>query len=704
VTSSRFAAAISIGALVSTGAGRAPAAYAQDSAAVRLPPVVTVTRDIGRSPLELPFAISQARPDSARPGQTHTMLDQTLFQLPGVTVANRNNPSQDPRVAIRGFGARSAFGVRSIRILRDGMPLTLPDGQTPVDYLDLESVGRVEVIRGTASALYGNASGGVVDIRSAPPPSAPFSLQARSWLGSRNTQRLAGVFGGTLGAAWYQGNVGRTTSDNYRRYSRQELTNGFWRMGFNAGGTSVKLLGLALDMPVAENPGALTRAQLERDPRLPDSAAVRKRARKAVRQLQLGLSASRPVGARGTGELFGQIYGGARDLFNPLTFAVVDVDRTQYGGGVRATLPLRLGVAHRVGIGVDAALQNDLRRNWANCNAVLTVTASCPTLPAEQGVLQLHQREIVSSLGPYVRDEIRLGARLLVSGGARADFVRFEVRDHFLADGRDDSGTRLLRAVSPMGGAVLRLGPLTAAYVNVSSAFETPTTTELGNQPNGSAGLNRDLRPQYATTYETGLRGTLGARVRYDVAGFLTSVRDELIPFEVPGGNGRTYFRNAGRTRRRGVEVEASTDLRGVALAATYTFSRFRFRDFATATAQLAGKRIPGIPEHQLQGSATWRRGPFFGTLEALAKSAVFVDDANTAHADPYVTVNARLGGVAIGRLPWLSPVVGVQNVFDRHYVGSVAVNAAGTSATAKAYEPAPGRMLYAGLTLGAGR
>ena len=157
-------------------------ARAQDSIP-RLPPVVTVTRDIGRSALDVPYAISEIRPDSARPGQTHLLVDQTLFLLPGVTVANRTNPSQDPRVSIRGFGARSAFGVRSIRILRDGMPLTLPDGQTPIDYLDLESVGRVEAIRGTASALYGNAAGGVIDSRSAGPPLMPAAAQGRTWIG-----------------------------------------------------------------------------------------------------------------------------------------------------------------------------------------------------------------------------------------------------------------------------------------------------------------------------------------------------------------------------------------------------------------------------------------------------------------------------------------------------------------------------------------
>jgi iron complex outermembrane receptor protein len=271
-------------------------ALAQDTSVAKLPPMVTVTRQPARSPMDLPFGISTVSPDSLRPGQAHVAADQALAMIPGVTVANRTNPSQDVRVSIRGFGARSAFGVRSIRIMRDGMPLTLPDGQTPLDYLDLESVGRIEVIRGTASALYGNATGGVIDIRSALPPDQRLVPEARVWVGSNNTRRTTAVGSGTSGAWTYQGNVGQTESDNYRQFSHQKLTNGFGRIATTVRGTDLSIVGLALHMPVAENPGALNAKQLDTMPTMADPLSVTRKARKEVDQVQIGVSASHRFG------------------------------------------------------------------------------------------------------------------------------------------------------------------------------------------------------------------------------------------------------------------------------------------------------------------------------------------------------------------------------------------------------------------------
>src|SRR6185295_2272687 len=269
-------------------------------------------------------------------------------------------------------------------------------------------------------------------------------------------------------------------------------TNAFARATTSLGKTDIALVGLGMDMPLAENPGALTRAQVDSSPEQADRPSVQKRARKSVHQVQLGISLHRPV--FGAGEFVAQGFGGTRTLFNPLTFAVVGVDRQQSGTGARLTLPLTFGsVSNRLSIGADAQWLSDARKNWANCNAVATANASCPTLTNEKGVLTLDQRERVSSVGPYVRDEMVVG-RFRASAGVRADQVRFELRDGYLKDGRDDSGTRTLHAVSPMLGIAARVSPFHSLYANVGSAFETPTTTELGNQADGSAGLNRDLK------------------------------------------------------------------------------------------------------------------------------------------------------------------------------------------------------------------
>lgn len=678
---------------------------AQDTLPRRLPPVVTVTRDVGRSPLDLPFAISSTRPDSLVPGLTHTLVEQSLALLPGVTIANRTNPSQDTRVSVRGFGARSQFGARSIRIMRDGMPLTLPDGQTPLDYLDLESVGRVEVIRGASAALYGNASGGVIDLRSIDPPAGPLAVQARSFNGGADVgrytaalQRYTALFGGTPAGFGLEGNIGRTKNKGYRDYAHQQLTNAFMRATRTIGGTDVAFVGMGLDMPLAENPGAITRAQADSAPWQADRLSVQKKARKTVHQVQLGLSATQHF--KGDGEFFVQGYGGTRTLFNPTTFNVIGVDRRQSGGAARLTLPWTVGsAANRLSIGADAQWLDDARKNWANCNAVATANASCPSVQSEKGTLSLDQSELVSNIGPYVRDEVEVG-RLRATAGVRADRVRFELRDHFLSDGRNDSGTRTMNAVSPMVGLAARLSPLHSVYGNVGSAFETPTTTELGNRADGTAGLNPDLKPQFSTTYEIGAKGLGAGRVQYDLALFDIEVRDELIPFEVPGGLGRTYYRNAGRTRRRGAELSLGTDIGPVTTNVVYTRSNFRFRDFLNAGVQYGSKSIPGIPENQLQAIATWHLPRAYASMEFVAKSRVFVNDANAAAAPAYGIVNARVGGVASFGKPWLSPVVGVQNAFDRHYISSVAVNAAGASVAAtKFYEPGAGRLWFVGLS-----
>jgi iron complex outermembrane receptor protein len=676
-------------------------APAQDTAVARLEPVVVeVGRGAHRSPLDLPFAVTVQTPDSMRPGQRHLSLDETLWLIPGLSVSNRNNPSQDPRISIRGFGARSAFGVRGIRVLRDGIPLTLPDGQTPVDYLDLESVGRVEVMRGSASSLYGNAGGGVVDIRTSEPPPVPVSGAVRMWNGGFGTRRLVGKTAGETQGFGYQANVTRTESDGYRDYSRQRMTNGFARMSYDNPIDSYALEWLGVNTPIAQSPGAITRAQFEANPHLADPLSVTKRARKAVKQSQFGLTARRS-GARGEIEASG--YVGTRALDNPLTFGIVDVDRSMSGGNLRATVPVTmLGAEQRLTAGTELQLQNDLRRNFTNCNnapqpVVPVPTLTCPNVGLERGTVTLNQRELVSSVGSYVRDELDLGKRYTFTASARADAVRFRVEDKLItATNPDDSGQRLLHAVSPMVGILARLSESHSAYANVSSAFETPTATELGNQPNGAAGINRDLKPQRSTTYEVGLKGVGESGLQYNAALFATGVHDELIPFDIPASGGRRYFRNAGRTSRRGVELGLGTEIKQLELGGAYTYANYRFVDFTVDTSHYAGNRIPGIPRQTFQASAALRGSIVTLITEGTLADRMFVNDANSESSPGYAIFNARIVSTALWSGSGAELTLGAQNLFNTRYISSVSVNAA----AGKFYEPGSQRSIYLGLSL----
>ncbi|MEO5814132.1 MAG: TonB-dependent receptor [Gemmatimonadaceae bacterium] len=671
-----------------------PALHAQDSTRAQLPLVrVTATREGPRTPLELPYAITVTRPDSLA-ALRRAGVDELLFAIPGVALSNRQNPAQDPRVSIRGFGARSAFGVRGVRVLQDGVPVTLPDGQTPVDVLDIEGAERIEVVRGSASSLYGNAAGGVIDIRSTR-PSSVFAPYARIVGGGSTPTITATGAAGTAGPVGITSSITRIVGRGYREYSDQRATKGAVRMLFSPGDATASPLILSAritDVTRAESPGALTRAQFEADPHQADPLAVRKGASKTVRQGDLSLVATHALGANAN--LDASAFGSARTLANPLTQAIVDVKRASGGASARVSGHGLVGDHDvRLSAGADAQWLNDDRQEYDNC-----IGAVCAGGATERGALRKNQRELVSSVGPFVRGEIALASRLLASAGVRSDAVQFRLRDRLIsAINPDDSGDRTMHAVSPAVGVVWRSTPLSSVYANVSSSFETPTTTELGNKADGSAGINPELNPQRTLTVEVGTKGLVaGTGIHWDVAAFEARARDELVPFDIPNGNGRRFFRNAGRTVRRGGEVGLDLESGPFSMRAAYDYSHFRYVSYVVGTTSFGGKRIPGVPEHALMTSASWRAGETLLSATADLAGAVDVDDGNTAKAPGRavfglaVTQDVRAGGVK------LAPMVALQNVGGVRSVGSVSVNATG----GKFYEPAPGRVLLVRLAV----
>jgi iron complex outermembrane receptor protein len=614
-------------------------------------------------------------------GRTTDGLDDVLRSAPGVRVSNRYNYSLDQRIAIRGFGARSAFGVRGIKVLLDGIPLSTADGQTQLTNLEPGDLSRVEVWRGIGSSLYGNASGGVINLVSGPPvvdaPGAAVratGLGDGFWKGAVEAGIPVGSGGADLSGSW-------TDVSGFREHSAARIGRARARLRTPLGArTDLTAVGWYATMPEALNPGALTDEEWRRDPTLAAPANVAAGADKAVWQAQGGLALRHGFGAGGLADL--AVFGIRRSLDNTLTFGTIGLERWAYGlrGTVAVPLP---GLAHvaRVTAGLDAEWQRDDRENRTLDGTTIT----------------RDQSERVSGVGPFLQVIAEPGSGLALRAGARYDRSSFAVDDRLTTDG-DDTGSRVMDAITWSVGALAHVAPWLAPFANAGTGFETPTTTELVNRPDGSGGLNPELEPQRMLQLEVGVRGRVGP-VEYEVVGFHADVRDALVPFEDPAEAGRRFFRNAGRIRHRGVEVAGSLALAAWAsVQAAYTFGDFTYREFVKPEGDVSGNRVPGAPRHQVFGTMTlWPGRAVWLTIEGEVVSAVPVDDANTAYAPSYAIGNVRAGWEGgTGRVS-LSPFIALLNGLDERYVSSVVVNARG----GRYFEPAPGRQLLAGLTVG---
>jgi len=648
---------------------------------------VTVTRTT--LPLaRLPFAVAVVNKRDLAARATWG-LDEALANVPGVLAANRYNFSLDQRLSIRGFGARSAFAVRGIKIMLDGIPQTLPDGQGQLTHVELGSADRIEVLRGSASALYGNASGGVINIWTDAhvPERSTGAVRVvagtfdrgldRTWTKWQGTGRFRVGRGGgatlSLSRLSYEGERDHSAADFRALSGRLRLPLGaVWSL------TALADIG---DQPRADNPGALNLTELGRNRDTVPPLNLATHAGKDVLQGQGGVT------LRGTlasgDEASVTLFGLARDLENPQTFAYIRLNRAAYGS--RAVFTRRGG---RVTAGLDVQRQRDDRTNFGNA-------AGRPDT-----VRSLDQLERVTEIGPFVQTVVDVAPRATLTAGMRYDRVSFDVSDRLVGDStsdlkyRNDSGDRVMAAFSGSLGATLQASEAVTVYASAGSSFETPTTTELANRPDTAGGFNRNLSPQRAWTYEVGARSA-----GWEIALYQADARDALVSFEIPASPGRRFFRNAGSARYRGVEFSAGRAIvPGLEGRVTWTYSDFRYRRYAfTAggtTHVLDGRRLPGIPQQALRlalrASPAALRG-VWGEIETQYTSRYEVDDTLSRRTSPWWVTNLRAGWE--GRR--VAPFIAFQNVFNRKYVASVVVNAA----AGRYYEPAPGRNLYVGVS-----
>jgi iron complex outermembrane receptor protein len=653
------------------------AAEAEDKAVELAPLLITSPRSTTRW-LSTPAAVTVID-TAAAPDEQNLALDALLARVPGVFSLNRYNLAQGLRPAIRGFGARGNFGVRGIRVLIDGVPLTMPDGQTELDGLDLGLVERMEVLRGPASVLYGNAAGGVLAIETREPPAVP-SMQLDLSAAGLGYQRTRGEIGGS------DGNLGgllafnSTVLDGYREHSRAQTNSLTGKLRWYAPTGRLRLNFNAIDNR-AEDPGGLTATEVKADRRQAAPNNLRFDADEYIRQQRLGLVWDGY--AAGADEYQLRSYLGHREFGNQLGFATsgqTTFERYFSGvGGQYSHHRELVGLAHKITTGFDLEAQRDDRRRYDN-------------LLGERGQSRQQQDESALSQGLFIEDQIDLSEQWQATLGLRYDQVRLAVDDFYLVDNRDDSGSRSLEDWNYSTGLSYRFTPQQSLYARLASSFETPTINELANPQGG--GFNSALQPAQAFSRELGIKGEWPA-LRYALSVYRIELEDELVAFSLPTQPGRNFYRNAGQSRRDGLELSLDWQFADAwRWSAAYAYSRYLFEDYQTTAGDFSGKRIPGIPRQTLFSELAYEHQGGYVRLGVTAQARVYANDANTQSAPGHALFNLRLGKrFQVGEQS-LEPYLGIDNLLGREYFDNLRIN----DGNARYFEPGPGRTLYAGL------
>jgi iron complex outermembrane receptor protein len=632
-------------------------------------------------------------------------LSESLVRVPGVVALNRQNYAQDLQISVRGYGARSTFGVRGLRLFVDGIPATMPDGQGQVSHVDLGSADRIEVLRGPFSALYGNSSGGVISVFTA--DGAPGTqAEIGTAFGSDGFRRSNAQVSGEQGDWNYRLDALRFDTDGLREHSAAQRTGLNGKLRWRASGdTRVTFVVNSMDMPDVQDPLGLTRAELQANPRQASSPALLFDTRKSASQLQAGAIVEHRINAAQSLKLTGWRGQRSTEQFQSIPVGA-QTPATQPGGVISLArdyqgLDAQWVVKTRVfggPLAITAGLASEElqegRRGYQNFIG--------PQLGV-MGALRRDEANTVRSFDQYLQGTWA-SERLTLTAGLRHSSVRFASQDNYIVPGNgDDSGAARYGATTPVLGAVVHLSDALNVYAAVGKGFETPTFNELAYRPGNQPGLNFNLRPATSRQWEVGVKAEPLADWHVNAALFQARTSDELVVLSNTGG--RSTYQNAGKTLRRGLETSLDGRWgRGWSLLAVASWLDATYdSDFLTCvgapcaapnTLVAAGNRIPGIPRTSAFAELAWRQHGVEAAVEFRHVGRIAVDDRNTDNAPAANLWNLRLGL----RQQWnrwsVREFVRVDNVLDHGYVGSVIVN----EGNGRFFEPAPGRTWLIGF------
>lgn len=695
-----------------TGAA-APATAPAASAADLSPLVVTATRRAQAS-FDLPVAVDRVDRAEIQQGQLQVNLSESLDAVPGASVENRQNYAQDLQISIRGFGARSSFGVRGVRLYSDGIPGTMPDGQGQFSQFDLGSADHIEVLRGPFSALYGNSSGGVIAIftEDGAPGNA---VTGTADFGGFGVERYALKDSGDNGSINYVVDAAHFRTEGYRDHSEAERNNFNSKLRFDLGDAGkLTIIGNAIETPFVQDPLGLDRAQLSADPVQAGIGAVAYDTRKSLSQEQLGATYDRALGA--ADDLSATAYVGHRATTQYQAIPAATEGSPSNPGGV---IDLARGFW-----GIDAHIAD--HRELLGSPLLLTVGLSYDDLEEARkgylnfigdelgvaGALRRDEDNHVYDFDQYLQLEWDPGARFHVFAGLRNNLI--DVRSHDdlpVPDGQQDSGVRY-GALDPVAGLSYRIAPTLNGYFSYGKGFETPTLNDLAYRAtNGSLpGLNLGLEPARSDNYELGIKAGEGW-LRTDLDAFTIKTEHELAV--LADSNGKSVYQNIGETQRRGIELAADAALAGgfnARLAYTYLHAVV-VQPYTTCVGAPcsglpcavasgcktvvvgAGSTVPAVPRNALYASISWQYAPLGMTLalEAQGRAEIYADDRNSEAAAGYWVENLRLGFEQQAEHWRFTEFARLDNLTNRAYVATVIVN----ESNERFFEPAPGRTAF---------
>ncbi len=650
-----------------------------------LPTVKLTALRIAAIPRKQPFSIATFQMNPILANGQQMSLQEYLSEIPGLFSLNANNYSQDLRLSIRGFGARSAFGIRGIKLIVDGIPETTPDGQGQLDNLNLSNIQRIEILKGPSSALYGNASGGVINIST--------NDSFDKYYGE------AGVTFGSFGMQRYQLKTGikykngkislrglHSKSNGFRESSGFQTTN-FELNGSNKIFKNSKLTYLAnyTNSPIADDPGGLDLESVEENRKAARDRNVLFEAGEAIDQFKVGSTLEIPFKVNQKLKVYG--FYNNRNFEGRLPFEFggwIDLNRQYFGSGISYAFNKKQAQSsNKFLVGIDQAYQLDQRMRFQN-------------LEGTKGELTLDQNEIFSNVAIYALNHFTIN-KLMLSAGIRFDQNNIILEDEKTVDG-DQSGERSLPSFNPSIGLNYEIGNRQHLYGSFRSSFETPALSELTANPSGQAGLNPNLDAQQSYNYEMGYKGMYSEKFDFDFTLFHINTTNDLVPYEIEAFPGRTFFRNAGSTTRQGFEYWIQYRLlKSLSIRTASAFSKYKYKAFELGSSDLSGKELPGLPFRTYSASLNYQSKNGISARIIFRKfSAFFADDSNQVEIPGYSILDINFGYRHQFNKVILNPFFGINNLLDSNYYDNIRLNAFGS----RYYEAAAGIHVFGGIRI----